>query len=153
MKPYSRKIPASLFEKIHKSIPIVTVDLVVTSGKNFLLVFRKNNPEAQTWYFPGGRLFKNEHLLDSARRKLREETGLSGKNYRILGIHEHFYNPKKSYFKGFGSHALAVIFRVEVSKKENIKLDSQSLDFKWFNSIDKNFNSYIKKFLKIANLG
>jgi ADP-ribose pyrophosphatase YjhB (NUDIX family) len=151
MKPYSKKIASSFFKKIHQVIPIVTIDLVVTSGRSFLLVLRKNNPEANTWYFPGGRLFKNEYLLNSAKRKLQEETGLNGKNYKLLGIHEHFYDPKASYFNGFGSHAVAVIFKVEVMRKDKISLDSQSLDFKWFTNIENNFNPYIKKFLRIAN--
>jgi len=150
MLVYKKRIPKTLYRKIHQILPIITVDLVVKSGFNFLLVKRKNEPEANVWYFPGGRLFKNEHLLDAAKRKLREETGLSGKNYKLLGIHEHFYNPKLSYFKGFGSHVLAVVYKVEVSKKGNIKLDSQSSDFKWFSKVEKYFPSYLKKFLKIS---
>ncbi len=148
MKITRRKIPEGLYQKIHQVIPIVTVDLVVKNRGSFLLVKRKNEPEANVWYFPGGRVLKNERLKEAAKRKLKEETGLTGKTQRLLGIHEHFYNPRHSYFKNFSSHVISFVFEVSVSQKSLITLDKQSSDFRWFPNIEKNFKPYLKKFLK-----
>lgn len=150
MKPVTKLIPRALYRKIHQVLPIVTVDLVVKNGGDFLLVKRKNNPKANVWYFPGGRVLKGERLKETAKRKLKEETGISGKNLKLLGVHDHFYNPEASYFKGFASHVVAVVFEVEVGRKARVVLDAQSSDFKWFRKIKANSDYYLKKFLKLS---
>jgi 8-oxo-dGTP diphosphatase len=59
--------------------PAVTVDIaVVTTGgrPQVLLVRRKNEPFAGKWALPGGFIDMDETLEESARRELREETGI-----------------------------------------------------------------------------
>ena len=73
-----KRIPENLYRKIHKVLPLICTDVVVVGGqrkKFFLLVKRKNKPEKGKWWFPGGRIYKNELLKDAAVRKVREETG------------------------------------------------------------------------------
>jgi 8-oxo-dGTP diphosphatase len=59
--------------------PAVTVDVLIVSreGKpRVLLIKRKHNPFAGTWAIPGGFVNMDETLEASARRELREETGI-----------------------------------------------------------------------------
>jgi 8-oxo-dGTP diphosphatase len=59
--------------------PSVTVDIVVlTKGRapKVLLIQRKSDPFAGRWAIPGGFIEMNETLEASARRELREETGV-----------------------------------------------------------------------------
>ncbi len=59
--------------------PSVTVDAaLVTRGpaRQILLIRRKHDPFAGTWALPGGFVDMDETLEASARRELREETGL-----------------------------------------------------------------------------
>jgi 8-oxo-dGTP diphosphatase len=59
--------------------PAVTVDAVIVTREGrprVLLIRRKNEPFAGMWAIPGGFVAMDETLLDSARRELREETGL-----------------------------------------------------------------------------
>ena len=59
--------------------PSVTVDLVVVTGEaqpRVLLIRRKHEPFAGRWAIPGGFIEMDETLEASARRELREETGL-----------------------------------------------------------------------------
>jgi 8-oxo-dGTP diphosphatase len=59
--------------------PSVTVDIiVVTTGSRpkVLLIRRKHDPFAGRWAIPGGFVEMDETLEASARRELREETGV-----------------------------------------------------------------------------
>src|SRR5271157_2141659 len=98
MKPVVSRVPVKLYRQMHRYLPILCVDLVVTDGKRFLLVRRVNQPERGRWWFPGGRVLKNERLIEVARRKLREETGLHPTSLKQLGIYEYF--SKIGYFPG-----------------------------------------------------
>ncbi len=57
--------------------PFVTVDAVVTSGKQLLLVQRGHAPGKGLWALPGGFLEGSERLLAAAIRELKEETCLA----------------------------------------------------------------------------
>ena len=59
--------------------PSVTVDVVVVTCEpqpRVLLIQRKHDPFAGVWAIPGGFIDIDETLEASARRELREETGL-----------------------------------------------------------------------------
>ncbi|MEL6839322.1 MAG: NUDIX hydrolase [Pseudomonadota bacterium] len=51
---------------------------VVFHDGRFLLVKRKNAPNADTWGFPGGHVDLGETAMAAAERELREETGVVG---------------------------------------------------------------------------
>jgi 8-oxo-dGTP diphosphatase len=60
--------------------PAVTVDIaIITREKRprILLIRRKNEPFAGSWALPGGFIDMEETLEASARRELREETGVA----------------------------------------------------------------------------
>jgi 8-oxo-dGTP diphosphatase len=70
--------------------PSVTVDIaIVTLEKRprVLLVRRKNEPFAGAWALPGGFINMDETLEDSARRELREETGVTAADLVQLGTY------------------------------------------------------------------
>jgi 8-oxo-dGTP diphosphatase len=61
--------------------PAISVDLVVLTIADdelrALLVKRRNEPFADAWSLPGGRILQHESLEDAARRVLTEKTGIS----------------------------------------------------------------------------
>jgi 8-oxo-dGTP diphosphatase len=59
--------------------PAVTVDVVIVTREQtprVLLIRRKADPFAGRWALPGGFIEMDETLEESARRELREETGV-----------------------------------------------------------------------------
>lgn len=149
MKVVAKKIPQALYRKIHQLLPIVCVDLVVIDGRgHFLLVKRKNKPEAGLWWFVGGRIFKNETLKKAVLRKLKQETDLRGTIQKQLGVYEYF--SKAGYFKGTNAHAIAIVFLVKADIKDEVILDWQSSDSQWFRHIGRNWHPYLKQYLKLV---
>ncbi len=73
--------------------PSVTVDIVllsdVTQNPQILLIRRKNPPFKDYWALPGGFLDMSETLEESARRELREETGISDVQLTQVGTFGH----------------------------------------------------------------
>lgn len=52
------------------------------------LIIRENKPTAiDEWNFPGGRIEYGEHILNSARREVKEETGFDIKLTGTTGIY------------------------------------------------------------------
>lgn len=150
MKVIAKRIPSTFYRRIHHVLPILMVDLVVKRGNKFLLVKRKRKPEANVWYFPGGRVLKGEKLSRAALRLLKQETGLIGEKPKFLGIQENFYRLGNSYFAGFSSHGVSFVFLLTVKKNSSIKLDRQSSNFKWFESPRPTFRAYLKKYLRLS---
>ena len=149
MKKVTRRIPDSLYQKIHASIPVPCVDTVVDDGHgNFLLVKRKNKPEKGAWWFPGGRVLRGERLQETALRKLKQETGLKGRVIRLLGVYDYF--SKVGYFPGIPAHTIAIVYHAKVNPTRKVVIDWQSSDSKWCRKISPRWRPYVKKFLKEA---
>jgi 8-oxo-dGTP diphosphatase len=71
-------------------MPFVAVDLVLASKerpRRVLLIRRKHGPFAGSWALPGGFIEMDETLEESARRELREETGLETGKLTQLGAY------------------------------------------------------------------
>jgi colanic acid biosynthesis protein WcaH len=147
MKGNTDLIPEELYKEIHKNVPIACVDILVEHDGKFLMTKRTNAPAKGEWWFPGGRVLKNETLLDAAKRKLKEETGLVAEDMKILGVDETFF-PDGPF--GGDTHTINIVFLAEVSDISSFVLDTQSSEAKWFDTIDEMWNPYLKKFAMFA---
>ena len=122
-------IPAKLYRQILKVMPIPCVDLLVTDRQGrVLLVKRKNEPVKGQWWFPGGRVHHGETRAQAARRKLREECGLTARDVREIGTYD-VVLPRG------GSrppcHGITTLFDVKVARHGRIRLDDQSAGAAW----------------------
>lgn|GEM_PF-942315 len=80
---------ASAMEKGHQlRSPHLSVDAIVERGDEILLVRRGRPPFEGSWSLPGGFVEAGETCEAAVLRELREETGLSGREPRLLGVYD-----------------------------------------------------------------
>jgi len=66
---------------------------------NILLLKRDSNQHCGAlWSFPGGKVEAGETPKKAAIRELMEETGLTGSNWKLLGMHDFEYPDRKLNF-------------------------------------------------------
>src|SRR5689334_15516210 len=105
-------VPSEEYKNVLSTVPIVCVDcLVVNDNGEYLLVRRANSPLKGEYWVPGGRLYKNERILDGVHRKMREEIGISVDVVTILGIFE-FFEPANESSEG-GVHTISIVHLVK----------------------------------------
>ena len=111
--------------------PAVTVDIaVVTTEKrpHVLLICRKNEPFAGKWALPGGFIEMDETLEASARRELREETGIRARNMVEIGI---FGDPGRDP----RGRTISVVFLTRVARRSVRPVArDDAADVEWFPS-------------------
>jgi colanic acid biosynthesis protein WcaH len=135
-------IEAEQYKNIVDLMPIMCVDGIIVHNGKYLLVKRKNNPLKGEYFVPGGRVHKNERLEDALHRKMFEELGIKVKILGTAGFYEDFY---KENDLGLDSvHTTSVVFIVSPLDL-NIKLDEQSEDYIWSETLPDKLNLNVAK--------
>jgi ADP-ribose pyrophosphatase YjhB (NUDIX family) len=72
-------ISEELYRQIVQSMIISCVDVFVYDVRSarYFMVFRKQAPVADQWWYPGGRQLKGESFFQAAQRKCKQEDGLT----------------------------------------------------------------------------
>ncbi len=84
-------------------------------------------PGSDYWDFPKGHIEKGERLEDTARREIREETGLDDIEF-IDGFKETI----RYFFKNRGENILKFsTFLLSETKRKEIKISSEHIGYKW----------------------
>lgn len=133
------QINQELYNEILTNIPIVCVDGVLKNDKGEILFLKRDNEPAKgKWWFPGGRLLKNEKLEDAIVRKVKEETNIDVRVEKYLGYTETIFETGP-----FDIPVHTVNFTYELSILSNdISIDHLHSDFIWtkkINELDLNF--------------
>lgn len=144
-------IPTKKFKEILDLVPVCAVDLLFLNKdrKKTLLFRRKNEPLKGIYFVAGGRLLKNEKLIDGAVRQARRETGLKidKKRLKFEGVEEEIH--KNSTFKNISYHTVAPWYSYILDEEDiNLKLDNQHNDYKWFSLDNKEIHPFIKNRIK-----
>jgi colanic acid biosynthesis protein WcaH len=143
------KINSSEYKKILENMPICCVDVVICHCNKILLVCRNNEPAKNEWWFPGGRVYKNEKLEEAVVRKTYEEVGIKVQIVKELGIYETMFNKGPFDDLKSGVHTINIYFLVKPTLENfKIKIDDTSSDYRWIDKIEENLHPYVKKVLK-----
>mgnify|MGYP003325478525 FL=1 len=91
--------------------PALAADSAVRRGDEVLLIQRKYPPMEGAWAFPGGFVEQGENPIDAAVRELEEETGLVGKEPKLLMVMgEADRDPRK--------HIVSIVYEIQVSEDQ-----------------------------------
>jgi 8-oxo-dGTP pyrophosphatase MutT (NUDIX family) len=105
--------------------PLIGAEAAVFRDNRLLLIRRHDN---KLWAVPGGKTDVGETLKEAATRELKEETGLTGKVTRLLGIFD-----SRIWKSNDKLHLYHVIFEVSTGNESPTKT-KEALDWRFFGS-------------------
>ena len=100
--------------------PVPTVDSIIQSDSQILLVKRRKEPFKDYLVLPGGFVNEGERVEDAAKREVKEETSLDIELIDILGV----YSEPKRDPRG---HIMSTVFIAKISQN-NDKMDAKAQD-------------------------
>lgn len=130
------------YQRILKWMPIPTVDAIITFQGRFLLLKRVNPPVKGEWWLPGGRVRKGESLEEAVRREVREETGLTCRIIRQVGVINHIF-PE--------CHTISIYFLVE-AESSKVTLNEEHSAYRWVSRLPQGSHPYLKTMIEEAGL-
>lgn len=133
-------IDPKLYNQILANIPIVCIDVAVTYNSKILLIKRRDEPAANEWWLPGGRLHKGESLTGCALRKAQEETGLVCR----IGPMVHY---QSTVFDNV--HSVNFCYALTASD-DGVQLDDTCLDYEWVAGMRYGLHDYVVNCLSKA---
>ena len=123
----------NLFSNIIENTPLISIDLIVKNQNDeILLGQRLNKPAKDSWFVPGGRIYKDEPIEKAFQRLTQIELGksLTIENAKFLGVYQHFYD-NNVFNDDFSTHYIVLGFEIVIIEK--LSLDTiQHKNQKWF---------------------
>ena len=135
------------FLSVVSNAPLISIDLILMSGKKILLGLRKNSPAKGFWFVPGGRILKNETISKALLRIADKELSIGALiengqlDVTFYGTYEHFYDDCFAEEAKISTHYVVLAHKIDLP--ENVALpptDEQHLEFKWW-SINELLNA------------
>ena len=148
----SPHVPDETWETVVRSVPLVSVDLVVHHDGGVVLGKRTNQPAKGEWFVPGGTVTKHERLEDAVHRVAREELGVGVTIDRRLGVYEHFYDVA-DVDTDDGKHYVPIGYLVTADSRAT-ETDDQHADLRWASTPVEtgDLHPYVRAYLSDAGL-
>lgn len=127
-------LPSDTFTAIIESTPLISIDLIVTSTSDHILLgYRNNRPAQGYWFVPGGRILKDESMDDAFKRLTLAELGteFSRGQAEFLGPYEHFYEDFV-FGEGISTHYVVLGYKIICDIDINTLPNAQHGKYKWF---------------------
>lgn len=134
-------IEEELYSKFVELMPITCVDVLIHDDDGHILLVKRNqDPAKDEWWIVGGRLLKEETMLEAAVRKAKEEVMLDVEVEKFIGVYDKFFNTS---IQGHPTHTVCIVF---LARAENLLLtdvDYTCSGFKLVKNIDDNYDPYL----------
>jgi colanic acid biosynthesis protein WcaH len=137
-KDETDKIPLTLYELITDSIPIASVEAVISKDNSLLFLRRINSPAKGQWWFPGGRIRKGETLGDALSREVKEETDLEVIESERVNVYSRIFDER---------HDITIVYLCKC-KGDKIVLNDEHSEYRYFKSLPKTIHPYIVQVIK-----
>ena len=141
---------SSTFSNIIENTPLISIDLIVKNDNGQILLGKRvNKPALNSWFVPGGRIYKDETLDDAFARIVKDELDLviSRDQASFYGLYEHFYNDNV-YNDDFSTHYIVLAHEINISDIPDT--NTQHSSYKWFDIqellADENVYKYTKDY-------
>jgi len=146
MRVHDERLPDETFSEFVQTMPQCCVEIVLSTPEGVLLAKRSKDPVKYEWFWPGGRLYKGEHLEDAAHRIAAEELDIAVDIIERLGVHEHIWetsaeagNPSR--------HTVNIVYLVEPTVDHfEIRLDDQHSAIRFVKTVDETYHEYVKEY-------
>lgn len=140
-------IENNLYKDIVDKTIIQTLDVIFLNSENeILLCLRNNEPLKWIYYIPWWRRYKNETIIESAKRKSKEELWLDINENKLifLWVYDDIFN--ESIFKDIWTHCspITYVYFLDKLEEDKINLDTQHNDYRFFNVNDLNIHEMVK---------
>jgi len=132
-KPVTGKIPLTLYELITDSIPIPSVEAIISKDNSLLFLRRQNSPAKGQWWFPGGRIRKGETLGEALYREVKEETGLEVIKSELINVYSRIFDER---------HDITIAYLCKC-KGNKIILNNEHSEYRYFKSLPKSIHPYL----------
>lgn len=143
--PIVGRVPLEEYRRLMENFPVVTVDVLFFNPDRtkILLGKRTNEPYAGKFYSFGGRLYKNEDLVQAACRIAKEELGIAiaPSSLTYAGAINEINDG--SIFENVNYHAVDIYFYC-VLNDTSIVLDEQHNATKWFDLDDESIHPNVR---------
>ena len=141
---------SSTFSNIIENTPLISIDLIVKNDNGQVLLGKRvNKPALNSWFVPGGRIYKDETLDDAFARIVKDELDLviSRDQASFYGLYEHFYN-NNVFNDDFSTHYIVLAHEINISDIPDT--NTQHSSYKWFDIqellADENVYKYTKDY-------
>ena len=143
-----------LFSSIIENTPLISIDLIIKDNEGKILLGQRiNKPAKNSWFVPGGRIYKDEKIEDAFKRITKDEIGkeFSISNSSFKGVYQHFYDDNV-FNDNFSTHYIVLGFELVI--KEELSLGTiQHEKYKWFTQDEllksDEVYSYVKDYFNI----
>jgi colanic acid biosynthesis protein WcaH len=135
-------LTSAQFSEACNALPLVSIDLVITTTEGQLLLGKRNNAPARNfWFTPGGRIRKNEALTAAKGRIAHDELGLPASVWEratLMGAWDHFYEDS-AFSPEVSTHYVNLPHWLQIGDDEKNLLqlpqgpNEQHSSWQWFN--------------------
>ena len=118
------------FQEVHSSVTLVTQDVSIFYNGGFLLLERDNFPEKKSWWPVGGLVYRGVPLIESLKRKVKEECNLEISRIKEIGFGRTVFKTDP-FGHGRGTDTISIMYYAKGSGE--VKLDALHSDYKIVN--------------------